>query len=106
MEEPQCSAVTQRGQGHDDKNSINQGRGKMQCSQGNPAVSFLSTCARTITQTQPGDPQGRDLAVTAQPWAVLAQLDHTTKYKISVVASEACEIILSWQNVVSSLALD
>lgn len=36
----------------------------------------------------------------------MSQLDHTTKYKIRIVASEACEVILFWQNTVSILALD
>lgn len=98
-EEPLCSAVTHRGQGHGDKHSINQGRGK------SSSVLPLHLCQSNLTGTAWG-PWGRDLACDSQPWAALAQLDHTTKYKISVVASEACEIILFWQNVVSILAVD
>lgn len=62
--EPLCCAVTHRGQGQKPHKA---GEGEMQCSKGNPAVSCLSTCARAIPQAQPGDPQGRDLAVTASP---------------------------------------
>ena len=36
----------------------------------------------------------------------MSQLDHTTKYNIRIVASEACEVILFWQSILSILALD
>lgn len=37
---------------------------------------------------------------------VLSALHHTTEYKSRIIDSEACEVILFWQSIVSILALD